>query len=247
LRGRQKRGRITICVGHWVVLIVGMYCWWPWPWLLPPTWKGALLVPKHFWGCTQEGPPLPGRRQHHCSLDWWNLQLQHCFCYPQILWLQRSPIPKVVEGEKEEVLYKWLEKKANVSSSLCPPYTTFSLHPQESAQVSISRGSLLKTSSPRSPTFYQITLHLVGSVYSNWTPDVYDESPTIITIWLTIMPRMSIFIFILKIFTQITSVNPILHSLDSLKNVLSFPVSQTFPYSVLKVYLNFTKSGTLWW
>jgi len=47
-------------------------------------------------------------------------------------------------------------------------------------------------------------------------PDVYDESPTIVTIWLTIMPKISILIFILEIFIQITSVSPILESLDTL-------------------------------
>lgn len=34
-------------------------------------------------------------------------------------------------------------------------------------------------------------------------PDVYDDSPTIVTIWLTIMPKISIVIFILELYTQI--------------------------------------------
>ena len=37
----------------------------------------------------------------------------------------------------------------------------------------------------------------------NWAPDVYDDSPTIITIWLTIMPKLSILIFLLEIQSQI--------------------------------------------
>lgn len=37
----------------------------------------------------------------------------------------------------------------------------------------------------------------------NWAPDVYDDSPTIVTIWLTIMPKISIIIFILELYTQI--------------------------------------------
>ena len=37
----------------------------------------------------------------------------------------------------------------------------------------------------------------------NWAPDVYDETPTIITIWLTIMPKISILIFILNIYLGI--------------------------------------------
>ena len=37
----------------------------------------------------------------------------------------------------------------------------------------------------------------------NWAPDVYDDSPTIVTIWLTIMPKISIIILLLELTTQI--------------------------------------------
>nr|YP_009517143.1 NADH dehydrogenase subunit 2 [Asterophora parasitica]AYE93055.1 NADH dehydrogenase subunit 2 [Asterophora parasitica] len=37
----------------------------------------------------------------------------------------------------------------------------------------------------------------------NWSPDVYDETPTIITIWLTIMPKISILILLIELHTQI--------------------------------------------
>jgi len=37
----------------------------------------------------------------------------------------------------------------------------------------------------------------------NWAPDVYDDSPTIVTIWLTIMPKISIIILLLEINTQL--------------------------------------------
>jgi NADH-ubiquinone oxidoreductase chain 2 len=37
----------------------------------------------------------------------------------------------------------------------------------------------------------------------NWAPDVYDDSPTIVTIWLTIMPKISILILLLELQTQI--------------------------------------------
>src|SRR5207302_6392614 len=36
----------------------------------------------------------------------------------------------------------------------------------------------------------------------NWSPDVYDETPTIVTIWLTIMPKISILILLLEIITH---------------------------------------------
>jgi len=38
----------------------------------------------------------------------------------------------------------------------------------------------------------------------NWSPDVYDDSPTIVTIWLTIMPKIAILIFLLEFITQAT-------------------------------------------
>lgn len=38
----------------------------------------------------------------------------------------------------------------------------------------------------------------------NWSPDVYDDSPTIVTIWLTIMPKIAILILLLEIITQAT-------------------------------------------
>lgn len=34
----------------------------------------------------------------------------------------------------------------------------------------------------------------------SWAPDVYDDSPTIVTIWLTIMPKIAILIFLLDLF-----------------------------------------------
>jgi NADH-ubiquinone oxidoreductase chain 2 len=43
----------------------------------------------------------------------------------------------------------------------------------------------------------------------NWSPDVYDEVPTVVTIWLTIMPKISILILLLELqyygFTLVTS------------------------------------------
>nr|YP_009504997.1 NADH dehydrogenase subunit 2 [Lyophyllum shimeji]AWW14116.1 NADH dehydrogenase subunit 2 [Lyophyllum shimeji] len=43
----------------------------------------------------------------------------------------------------------------------------------------------------------------------NWSPDVYDETPTIVTIWLTIMPKISILILLLELHTQIGVIGPL--------------------------------------
>jgi NADH-ubiquinone oxidoreductase chain 2 len=53
--------------------------------------------------------------------------------------------------------------------------------------------------------FVGYLLKISSAPLHNWAPDVYDESPTIVTIWLTIMPKISILIFILELFTQITN------------------------------------------
>ena len=68
--------------------------------------------------------------------------------------------------------------------------------------------------------FVGYLLKVSAAPLHNWAPDVYDESPTIVTIWLTIMPKISILILILEIFTKITSVNPVLESLGI--NTLKF-------------------------
>nr|WVH38240.1 NADH dehydrogenase subunit 2 [Trametes gibbosa] len=71
-----------------------------------------------------------------------------------------------------------------------------------------------------------IVIMIVGYLFKvsaaplhNWAPDVYDDSPTIVTIWLAIMPKISILIFLLEIQSQIGNSILTIFSL-SLKNVL---------------------------
>lgn len=63
-------------------------------------------------------------------------------------------------------------------------------------------------------TLLGIVLIIIGLLFKiaaaplhNWSPDVYDETPTIVTIWLTIMPKISILILLLEIYLLATSVN----------------------------------------
>ena len=37
----------------------------------------------------------------------------------------------------------------------------------------------------------------------NWSPDVYDESPNIVTVWLTVLPKISILILLLELYLNI--------------------------------------------
>lgn len=55
----------------------------------------------------------------------------------------------------------------------------------------------------------------------NWAPDVYNDTPTIVTIWLTIIPKISILMLLLELYTQLylgsqienSSINYIVHDL----------------------------------
>jgi len=40
---------------------------------------------------------------------------------------------------------------------------------------------------------------IAAAPFHNWAPDVYDEVPTIVTTWLTIMPKISIVVFLLEL------------------------------------------------
>lgn len=57
----------------------------------------------------------------------------------------------------------------------------------------------------------------------NWAPDVYDDSPTIVTIWLTIMPKISILILLLELQSGISLSSEIelLKSINILSDLLS--------------------------
>ena len=67
------------------------------------------------------------------------------------------------------------------------------------------------------------TLIFVGFLFKiaaaplhNWAPDVYDDSPTIVTIWLTVMPKIAILIFLLELFSGLSSSNASLQYIELL-------------------------------
>lgn len=86
----------------------------------------------------------------------------------------------------------------------------------------------------------------------NWSPDVYDDTPTIVTIWLTIMPKIAILILLLELHTQIGFIgglnsltiningySEILHSINSLtaqtsSNDIIANISLFSPFNILK-------------
>ena len=53
--------------------------------------------------------------------------------------------------------------------------------------------------------FVGFLFKIAAAPLHTWAPDVYDDSPTIVTIWLTIMPKIAILILLLDLYTNSTS------------------------------------------
>ena len=77
--------------------------------------------------------------------------------------------------------------------------------------------------------FVGFLFKIAAAPLHNWSPDVYDDSPTIVTIWLTIMPKIAILTILLELYTQIdiignintitiTSGVEIINSINSINN-----------------------------
>src|SRR6267154_689773 len=82
--------------------------------------------------------------------------------------------------------------------------------------------------------FIGLLFKIAEAPLHNWAPDVYDDSPTIVTIWLTIMPKISIIILLLELQSGI-SLSSEIELVESLKsiNILSDLLSENIIY-VLK-------------
>lgn len=55
--------------------------------------------------------------------------------------------------------------------------------------------------------FIGFLIKISSAPFHNWSPDVYDESPTIVTIWLSIIPKISILILLLELYIHIDFLN----------------------------------------
>jgi NADH-ubiquinone oxidoreductase chain 2 len=74
----------------------------------------------------------------------------------------------------------------------------------------------------------------------NWAPDVYDDTPTIVTIWLTIMPKISIIILLIYILElgSIGTVNTLnINTSNDLLNSLSTSINLNIGYELNSMYL----------
>jgi NADH-ubiquinone oxidoreductase chain 2 len=87
--------------------------------------------------------------------------------------------------------------------------------------------------------FIGLLFKIAAAPLHNWAPDVYADSATIITIWLTIMPKISIFLLLLEIQTHINLIeninlilelNPLINN-----NILSFNNSYLWSKNLLLI------------
>ena len=57
--------------------------------------------------------------------------------------------------------------------------------------------------------FVGFLFKIAAAPLHNWAPDVYNDTPTIVTIWLIVMPKISILLFLLELHTQVSSLSDI--------------------------------------
>ena len=57
--------------------------------------------------------------------------------------------------------------------------------------------------------FIGFLIKISAAPFHNWSPDVYDDTPTIVTIWLTIIPKISIFILLLDLYIHVDLIDQI--------------------------------------
>jgi len=81
------------------------------------------------------------------------------------------------------------------------------------------------TNDVMAPVFLGLLLIGVGFLFKvaaapfhNWAPDVYDGVPTIVTSWLTTMPKISIFLFLLELQTGFSSLDLLSQNLSMLSS-----------------------------
>lgn len=74
--------------------------------------------------------------------------------------------------------------------------------------------------------FIGFLFKIASAPFHNWAPDVYNNSPTIITTWLTIMPKISILILLLEIQIGIgISIYQFINSTELLSNYNNIQLS----------------------
>src|SRR6266550_2515507 len=103
--------------------------------------------------------------------------------------------------------------------------------------------------------FVGLLFKIAAAPLHNWSPDVYDDTPTIVTIWLTIIPKISILILILEIYTQIGIIGEpstlivnmngyveYLYALNKIKRLLAYSTISHIGFILLSLAINSEQS-----
>lgn len=86
--------------------------------------------------------------------------------------------------------------------------------------------------------FVGFLFKIAAAPLHNWSPDVYDGTPTIVTIWLTIIPKISILIILLELQTQLGIIGGtigetlIISNTGYISNILNLPYFYSYFYAV---------------
>jgi len=90
--------------------------------------------------------------------------------------------------------------------------------------------------------FVGFLFKIAAAPLHNWSPDVYDGTPTIVTTWLTIIPKISILIFLLELQSQIGIIGGIKTKILSGTGYLTGQTIESIP-SLLSVEGGFALIG----
>jgi NADH-ubiquinone oxidoreductase chain 2 len=77
--------------------------------------------------------------------------------------------------------------------------------------------------------FVGFLFKIAAAPFHNWSPDVYDDTPTIVTIWLTLIPKISILVLLLELHIHIDLIDQlslIFNPLDGGLKLFSFNIDQ---------------------
>lgn len=79
--------------------------------------------------------------------------------------------------------------------------------------------------------FVGFLIKISAAPFHNWSPDVYDDTPTIVTIWLTIIPKISILILLLDLYLHIDLIDQL--TLFSKLNGFKLNIEEVSKYLLL--------------
>jgi NADH-ubiquinone oxidoreductase chain 2 len=83
--------------------------------------------------------------------------------------------------------------------------------------------------------FIGFLIKISAAPFHNWSPDVYDDTPTIVTIWLTLIPKISILILLLELYLHIDLIDQL--TLFSKLDAFKLNIDEVTKYLLLIISL----------